>query len=66
MSLLFFMGFLMIYLYQTFCLLKSRIDSGGGPMGPGPLGFFFFFKVIIYLIFVVGSLSKTLGSLSPQ
>ena len=26
----------------------------------------FFFKVIIYLIFVVGSLSKTLGSLSPQ
>ena len=65
MSLLFFMGFLMIYLYQTFCLLESRIDSGGGPSGPVPLGFFFF-KVIIYLIFVVGSLSKTLGSLSPQ
>ena len=41
MSLLFFMGFLMIYLYQTFCLLESRIDSGGGPSGPVPLGFFF-------------------------
>ena len=42
--------------------LKLGMDLGGGPRGPGlPLG-----PVIIYFIFTVGPLSKTLGSPSPQ
>ena len=48
---------------------KVGTDLGEGLRGPGPPGsiyFLFFYLVIIYVIFIVGPHSKTLGLSSPQ